>query len=80
VFSWPEWSNALSREIRSSAHRDDRSHGEAYYFRWLKALETLVAAKGVASDQELSRFQRAWRQAAERTPHGDPIVLRDEDF
>jgi nitrile hydratase accessory protein len=80
VFTWPEWSNALSQEIRSAAHRDEQNHGETYYLHWLKALEALVAAKGVASNQELSRFQEAWRHAAERTPHGAPIVLTDEDL
>jgi nitrile hydratase accessory protein len=80
VFTWPEWSNALSQEIGSAAHRDESNHGETYYLHWLTALEALVAAKGVASNQELSRFQEAWRQAAERTPHGAPIVLTDEDL
>ena len=79
VFTWPEWSNALSQEIRSAEHRDE-PNGETYYLHWLKALEALVAAKGVASNQELSRFQEAWRHAAERTPHGAPIVLADEDL
>jgi nitrile hydratase accessory protein len=80
VFTWPEWSNALSQQIRSSAHRDEPNHGEIYYLHWLNALEALVAATGVASNQELSRFQEAWRHAAERTAHGAPIVLTDEDL
>lgn len=80
VFTWPEWSNALSQEIRSDAHRDEPNHGGTYYLHWLKALEALVAAKGAASNQELSRLQEAWRHAAERTPHGAPIVLTDEDL
>jgi nitrile hydratase accessory protein len=81
VFTWPEWSNALALEIRTAAvHHDEHNPGEAYYHHWLKALETLVAAKGVASIQELSRLQEAWRRAAERTPHGAPIVLSDTDL
>jgi nitrile hydratase accessory protein len=79
VFTWSEWSNALSQETRSIAH-DAPNHGETYYLHWLKALETLVAAKGVASNQELRRFQEAWRRAAERTPHGAPIVLTNQDL
>jgi nitrile hydratase accessory protein len=80
VFTWLEWSNALSQEIRSAARHDEPNLGEAYYLHWLEALERLVAAKGVASNQELSRLQEAWRHAAERTPHGAPIVLTDEDL
>jgi nitrile hydratase accessory protein len=79
VFTWPEWSNALAREIRSAAHHDTPNPGEAYYLHWLQALETLITAKGVASNQELSRFQEAWQRAAQRTPHGAPIILSDED-
>jgi nitrile hydratase accessory protein len=80
VFTWPEWSNALSQQIRSAADHDAPNDGETYYRHWLKALEALLAAKGVASIQEQSRFQEAWRRAAERTPHGAPIVLADEDL
>jgi len=80
VFTWPEWSNALSQEIGSAALRDEPNPGETYYLHWLRALEALVAAKDVASHQELSRLQEAWRHAAERTPHGAPIVLTDEDL
>jgi nitrile hydratase accessory protein len=79
VFTWSEWSDALSRETRCIA-RDEPNHGETYYLHWLKALEGLVAAKGVASNQELRRFQEAWRRAAERTPHGAPIVLTPFDL
>jgi nitrile hydratase accessory protein len=80
VFTWPEWSNALALEIRTAVHHDEAAAGETYYRHWLKALETLVAAKGVASSEELSRLQEAWHRAAERTPHGAPIVLADEDL
>jgi nitrile hydratase accessory protein len=80
VFTWPEWSHALSQEIRSAAQSDAPNPGETYYLHWLKALEALLAAKGVASNQELSRLQDAWRHAAERTPHGAPIVLTDDDL
>ena len=71
VFTWSEWSHTLSQEISRG--------GESYYLHWLRALEALVTAKGVASNDELTRLQQAWRHAAERTPHGAPIVLTDED-
>jgi nitrile hydratase accessory protein len=80
VFTWPEWSNALAQQIRSAADHDAPNDRETYYRHWLKALEALLAAKGVASIQEQSRFQEAWRRAAQRTPHGAPIVLADDDL
>ena len=48
--------------------------------QWLLALETLVGAKGASSAGELQRYQQAWDAAADRTPHGQPIELRAEDF
>lgn len=51
-----------------------------YYQHWLAALETLVAAKGASSPDELTRFQRAWQHAAQRTPHGQSIDLQSQDL
>jgi Nitrile hydratase beta subunit len=51
-----------------------------YYQHWLAALEALVAAKGVSSPDELTRFQRAWQHAAHRTPHGQSIDLQSQDL
>jgi nitrile hydratase accessory protein len=55
LFTWPEWSNALAQQIRSTTHCDTQpdvpNSGETYYLQWLKALEALLAAKEVASLQ-----------------------------
>jgi hypothetical protein len=51
-----------------------------YYQHWLAALEQLVAAKGLSSHEELTRYQRAWETAAHRTPHGMSIDLQSEDI
>jgi Nitrile hydratase beta subunit len=51
-----------------------------YYQHWLAALETLVAAKGASSPDELTRFQRAWQHAAHRTPHGQSVDLQSQDL
>ncbi len=68
VFSWGEWAEALGAEIARAPERP-------YYEAWLDALEALLQAKGVASPGELSDLAEAWREAAEATPHGQPIVL-----
>jgi nitrile hydratase accessory protein len=80
LFTWPEWAEALAAEIRRAQAAGDPDTGETYYLHWLAALERLVAAKGVASNETLSRVKHAWEHACERTPHGRPIELRDEDF
>ena len=45
-----------------------------------RALECLVAEKGVTDTGSLARYRDAWDHAADRTPHGQPIELQPEDF
>ena len=78
VFTWTEWAGALADQIRAAETAGDV--GDGYYEHWLQALETMVARKGAASGDELTRVQHAWAEAAGRTPHGAPIELRPEDF
>ncbi len=80
VYTWPEWAAALAAQIEAAQARGDADLGDTYYRHWLAALETLVAAKGAGSANELERYRVAWDRAAERTPHGQPIVLNDEDL
>jgi nitrile hydratase accessory protein len=80
VFTWPEWATALSVEIKRAQQAGDPDTGETYYLHWLAALEKLVAEKGVASMETLNRYRDAWDHACDRTPHGKPIELREEDF
>lgn len=80
LFSWPEWAAALSTQISLAQQAGDADLGNTYYAHWLAALEALVAAKGAAPADELARCARAWDHAADRTPHGQPIVLQPVDF
>ena len=80
VFTWPEWAAALADEIKRAQAAGDPDTGETYYLHWLATLEGLVASKGVASIDTLHRYRDAWDHAADRTPHGEPIVLRPDDF
>ena len=50
-----------------------------YYEHWLAALESLLAAKGLADADTLARCRDAWARAAARTPHGAPIELAPDD-
>jgi len=80
LFTWPEWAAALGAEIKRAQAAGDPDRGDTYYRHWLAALERLVAEKGVADAGTLERYRNAWDHAADRTPHGQPIVLREEDF
>jgi nitrile hydratase accessory protein len=80
LFDWSEWAVLLADEIKRAQQAGDPDTGETYYRHWLAALERLVAAKGLASAQMLTRYRQAWHHATERTPHGSPIALALEDF
>jgi nitrile hydratase accessory protein len=80
LFTWSEWAAALADEIKRAQAAGDPDSGGTYYRHWLTTLERLIAAKGVASSETLHRYRDAWDHAADRTPHGSPIVLQPEDF
>ncbi|HYW64193.1 MAG TPA: nitrile hydratase accessory protein [Bradyrhizobium sp.] len=80
LFTWSEWAASLADEIRRAQANGDPDTGETYYRHWLANLERLIAAKGVATPDTLHRYRDAWDHAADRTPHGQPIELRPEDF
>jgi nitrile hydratase accessory protein len=80
IFTWSEWADALSSEIKRAQAAGDPDTGETYYRHWLAALERLIAVKGVTTSETLHRYRDAWDHAADRTPHGAPIELRPEDF
>lgn len=80
LFTWPEWAATLAAEIKRAQAAGDPDTGETYYAHWLAALEKLVAEKGVTTPENLHRYRDAWDHARDRTPHGQPIELRQEDF
>jgi nitrile hydratase accessory protein len=42
VFTWPQWAEALSRQIDIARAAGDEDLGDTYYQHWLRALESLV--------------------------------------
>ncbi len=77
VFSWPQWADTLAGRIRAAQLRGDPDDGSSYYGHWLDALEELTIAQGIATADQLHTLEHAWADAAQRTPHGQPIVLSD---
>lgn len=80
LFTWKEWAAALADEIKIAQAGGDPDTGTTYYRHWLATLEKMVARKGVATVETQHRYRDAWDQAADRTPHGSPIILRPDDF
>lgn len=75
LFSWSEWAEALSAEVKRP---DAAADGHDYYEHWLAALEKLLAAKGAALPTEVDALAAAWQRAAHATPHGRPILLEND--
>jgi nitrile hydratase accessory protein len=75
LFSWNEWAQALSAEVRRPEAASD---GHDYYEHWLAALETLLASKGLAAKADVDAMAGAWERAAHATPHGKPILLEND--
>ncbi len=80
LFSWNEWAQTLGEQIRQAQADGDPDLGTTYYHHWLAAIETLVRNKGIADNPTLTQYQAAWERAAQRTPHGEPIVLQPDDL
>jgi len=76
LFTWTEWAEALTHEIRAAQAIGDADLGDTYYQHWLRALEAMVANKGATSIHELTQYRQAWAEAANRTPHGQAVELR----
>ncbi len=80
LFTWTEWAATLGEEIKKAQAAGDPDTGETYYHHWLATLECIVAAKGLADANVLTRTRDAWQRACARTPHGTPIELHASDF
>ena len=48
---------------------------QTYWRSWLATLEAILETKEVAGRADLTNLQKAWRRAAEATPHGQSIHL-----
>lgn len=75
LFSWGEWADALSAEVKRPSAATD---GHDYYEHWLAALERLLASKGLAAKSDVDAMAEAWERAAHATPHGRPILLEND--
>lgn len=73
VFSWTEWADALSAQIRCVRERGEEDRGVDYYRHWLAALEQLLADKDVASARQLELRRE---QVLANWPSGHDHVAR----
>lgn len=79
VFSWAEWAETLAARIRQAQADGDPDDGSSYYRHWLDALEQLTIERQIGTAEQLHALEHAWMEAAEHTPHGQPIMLPGTD-
>jgi nitrile hydratase accessory protein len=80
VFTWHDWAETLGDEIRKAQAAGDPDTGTTYYHHWLNTIERMIAERGLTDRGTLMRYRAAWGRAADRTPHGTAIELRDDDL
>ena len=73
MFTWPEWSEALSANLAASAGPVEG--GDDYYRVWLDTVLGMAAERGGASAEEVEAMKARWTAAYEATPHGEPVRL-----
>jgi nitrile hydratase accessory protein len=69
IITLTEWTATVSEELKQACAGND-----AYYEAWTRALERLLIEKEIAAPLQLTQLRMAWRLAAEKTPHGSPII------
>jgi len=74
-FTWLEWTEILSQEIKSAQERGDPDLGQTYYQHWLNALERICAEKHLVDYKNMQGRLQEWRHAYLNTPHGQPVEL-----
>jgi nitrile hydratase accessory protein len=68
VIGLSEWTQTVGEELKDTCAGND-----AYYQAWTRALERLLIQKDLIAPLQLTQLRLAWRVAAEKTPHGQPI-------
>ncbi|WP_368518142.1 nitrile hydratase accessory protein [Rhizobium sp.] len=75
-FTWAEWVETFSSEIKASPQHDDEDVNTAYYRQWMQALEKIVAGRGMTTDAEVADYQEHWKRSYFHTEHGKPVEFR----
>jgi nitrile hydratase accessory protein len=78
LFSWAEWVETFSQEIRTNPQRSDEDSEAAYYRQWLAALETVLEKHTTLTSEEIAETAEHWRRSYLNTPHGKPIAFSRE--
>ncbi len=74
-FTWAEWVEVFSEEVKRAQAEGDPDLGDTYYNHWINVLEKIISQKNVVTTSDMKSRKEQWRQAYLRTPHGAPVKL-----
>ena len=73
LFTWPEWVQVFSAEIKANPQETGESAADAYFRQWLAALERIVVDRATVTRNDLSETHEHWRRSYLNTDHGNPV-------
>ena len=77
IFTWAEWVNRFSTALAQS--ETPVEGGFDYYSIWLDTLLQMLIDLGHANAEEVEAMKTQWIDAYERTPHGEPVHLKENE-
>jgi hypothetical protein len=80
VFTWNEWAATLGEEIKRAQAKATPTRATRTTGTGSGRSNASSRRKGITTGETLHRYQEAWDRAADRTPHGEPIVLQPADL
>lgn len=64
-FSWTEWADTLGAVIRDAKLAGDPDLGDTYYEHWIRALERILRARGLADEAAIDALAEIVEQEAD---------------
>lgn len=64
-FSWTEWADTLGAVIRDAKAAGDPDLGDTYYEHWIRALERILRARGLADETAIDALAEIVEQEAD---------------
>ncbi len=75
AFTWPEWTEHFGAELARRGAERPQDGSDDYYNAWLATLESLAAARDLATSEAVEHMKVRWEKAYLSTPHGAPVKL-----
>ena len=78
-FTWARWAQAFGATLKRHGAGRALDGSADYYAAWLETLETLLDQSGLAPLAAAALVKHRWEAAYLSAPHGQPVLLADQD-